>query len=204
VLRPILHLVEHVLNGALLTDPETLGRLSALQGRVVAVDLLDLQTSVFALPHAHGIRLQTQHEGPVHVRLRGTPMALLALVTNRGRQQATFSRDVEISGDLSLSQHLQALIRGLNLDWEELLSQKVGDVAARHLGNVLRQIGSWGKRTRQALESDVSEFLRQEVRLLPQRAEVERFLDSVDTLRADTDRLQQRLQRLQGPARGGR
>ncbi len=197
VLTGILDLVEHTLNGALRTDPETLSRLGVLQGWVVAVDLLGLQTSVFVLPTEYGIRLQPQYEGPVHVRIRGTLLALLALVTDRGRQQLTFSGDVEISGDLSLSQHLQALIRGLDVDWEELLSQRVGDVAARQLGNVLRRIGGWGKQAQKTFESDVSEFLRHEVRLLPQRSEVEGFLDSVDTLRADADRLEQRLQRLQ-------
>jgi len=202
VFRGILDLVERPLNRALRTDPETLSRLSALQGRVVAVDLLGLQTSVFVLPTEHGMRLQTQHDGPAHVRIRGTPMALLALATDRGRQQATFSGDVEISGDLSLSQHLQALIRGLDVDWEELLSQRIGDVAGRQLGNVLRRIGEWGKQAQKTLESDVSEFLRHELRLLPQRSEVEGFLDSVDTLRADADRLEQRLQRLQRLVRG--
>lgn len=196
MLRGVLNLVERPLNRALRTDPETLTRLSALQGRVVAVDLLGLQSSVFVLPTEHGMRLQTKHDGPVHVRLRGTPMALLALITHGGGQQATFSGDVEISGDLSLTQHLQALIRGLEVDWEELLSQKVGDMAGHQLGNVSRRIGWWGKQTRQTLENDVSEFLRYELRLLPQRSEVHGFLDSVDTLRADTDRLEQRLQRL--------
>lgn len=196
MLRGILDLVERSLNKALRTDPETLIRLSVLQGRVAAVDVLGVQTSVFVLPTEHGMRLRTRHEGPVHVRIRGTPMGLLALVTDRSRQQTTFSGNVEITGDLSLSQHLQALIRGLDVDWEELLSQRVGDVAGRQLGNVLRQIGRWGKQTQQTMESDVSEYLRHELRLLPQRSEVEGFLDSVDTLRADADRLEQRLERL--------
>lgn len=198
VLSRILDVVERALNAAIGTDPDTLARLGAMQGRVIAVDLQALERSIYVLPLADRIRLQVAHEGPVDVRIRGTPLALLRLATARAKQQATFSGEVEIIGDLALSQLLQSLLRGLDIDWEELLSQKVGDVVARQLGNVVRSFGQWGQQVKSTLESDVADFLRHEVRLLPERLEVENFLDSVDTLRADTDRLEQRVKRLKG------
>jgi ubiquinone biosynthesis protein UbiJ len=48
------------------------------------------------------------------------------------------------------------------------------------------------------LEQNLTEYLLEESRLLPKRAQVEKFLAAVDTLRADSDRLVQRVQRLQG------
>ena len=46
--------------------------------------------------------------------------------------------------------------------------------------------------------ADLREYLQEESRLLAPRPQVEGFLRAVDGLRADTDRLEKRLERLAG------
>ncbi len=52
---------------------------------------------------------------------------------------------------------------------------------------------AWGRESAQALALDAAEYLREESRDLVAPAEMELFLDDVDTLRERGDRLQARI-----------
>jgi ubiquinone biosynthesis accessory factor UbiJ len=73
----------------------------------------------------------------------------------------------------------------------------VGDIAARQVGNFLRGVSGWGLDTADRLSRTVAEYLQEESRDLPARAELEAFLDQVDDLAADVARLEARLRRLE-------
>ncbi len=55
----------------------------------------------------------------------------------------------------------------------------------------------WQRHSVRTLGADVSEYLREESRILASHARVDAFLDAVDVLRADVDRLEVRVRRLQ-------
>jgi len=192
-----LRLIAGVVNRLLGLDPELAEQLAPLQGQVLEVQLKGLDLSVYV--HFEGTRISLSRQAPretVHVSVRGTPLALLGMVRKENRQQALASREVEIIGDLGLAQQIQGLLAELHLDWEELLSHYTGDILAHQLGNAARGLSVWGRQTRQTLEQDISEYLRYETGLLPSGQEVHAFLDEVDTLSADSERLQVRLRHL--------
>ena len=60
----------------------------------------------------------------------------------------------------------------------------------------VREARAWAGDARTRVGADVSEYLREEVRLLPDRAAVAGFITDVDRLRADTDRLAARVENL--------
>jgi len=86
------------------------------------------------------------------------------------------------------------LLKRADLDWEELLSRYTGDVIAHQIGNLARSLTRWSKDAGARLGQDLAEYLLFESALLPPRLEVETFLDAVDQLRNDVDRLAARLQ----------
>ncbi len=193
-----LRLIAGVINRLLELDPDLAASLAPLEGQVLEVQLKGLDLAVYA--HFTAARVVLSGQAPaeaIHVSVRGTPLALLGMVREENRQQALASREVEIIGDLGLAQQIQALLSDLHLDWEELLSHYTGDIIAHQLGNAARGLSAWGRRTRHTLEQDISEYLRYETGLLPSRQEVHAFLDEVDTLSADSERLQVRLRHLQ-------
>ncbi|HEX5514246.1 MAG TPA: sterol-binding protein, partial [Gammaproteobacteria bacterium] len=51
--------------------------------------------------------------------------------------------------------------------------------------------------TRRTVEANLGEYLTEEARQLPPAAEVAGFLDDIDRLRQDTDRLTARIERLE-------
>lgn len=194
--RAVLASVERGLNRVLSMDPDVLRGARGIHGRLIAIELLGVQRTLYLIPHEEGIRVLAQAEGTPAVTLRGTPLALVRMANARAANRPLVAGDVEINGDLALGQELQRLAGRLDVDWEELAAQFLGDVFARQFGNAARAVFGWQRNARRTLELNLSEYLRIEARLLPDRQEIENFLNAVDLLRGDADRLEQRLRRL--------
>jgi ubiquinone biosynthesis protein UbiJ len=128
--------------------------------------------------------------------LRGSPVGLARIGVVHRKEDSLFSGQVEVEGDAGLAQELGDFLSGIDVDWEEQLSRLTGDPVAHEVGNGARAARRWASRSLDALADDLKEYLQEEGRMLPTRYETERFLDEVDTLRDDVERLAARLQRL--------
>jgi ubiquinone biosynthesis protein UbiJ len=81
---------------------------------------------------------------------------------------------------------------------QELLSLAVGDVLAHQMGQLARSTKGWLDDSAHAMRLNTQEYLQEEARLVPAEAELRHYLDDVDTLRMDVDRLEARIKRLEG------
>lgn len=195
----VLAALETACNRALALDPESAARLAGLEGRVVAIDLQGLEQTLYLLPVADGVRLFGEYEGEPDTVLSGTPFALARMgagPTGTG----LFSGEVTVRGDTELGQQVRAILAGLEIDWEEHLSRYTGDIVAHQVGNLLRGLRDWGRQARADLERDAVDYVQEERRLLPSRAEADAFAEAVTTARDDVERLEARIKRLE---RGG-
>ena len=183
-------------NRLLRFDPDTRQRLGALAGRVICLELRDASLRLYVLPTAAGIELRGEYDGTVDVTITGSAAVFARLMSARG--QAPVAGELQISGDIELGQKFQRIVRGLDIDAEEMAAQWVGDVPARQLGNVFRAARAWARDAGTTLERDAVEYLQEEARVLAKREQVAAFLSGVDRLRADVDRLEQRVKRLLG------
>ena len=186
-------MIEQVVNRVLRLDPETLRRLGELTGKTVRLDLGAGEGALtfFVSPSADGLRFHRRHEGVADVTLRGT-IPLFARLLRTGIAVG----ELQISGDIELGSRFKRILEDVELDFEEPLSRLVGDVAAHEIGRGARDFVAWGKRAADSFARDIAEYLQEESRVLASRTRVDAFLRAVDTLRADADRLQQRLDRL--------
>ena len=89
------------------------------------------------------------------------------------------------------------MVEKLEIDWEEHLSRLTGDIIAHQIGNTVRGLFRWGERSAEHLGQDAADYLQEETDILPVPWEVEGFIEEVDTLRSDIDRLEARVKRLQ-------
>lgn len=183
--------LETALDRILRLDPETGPRLAALSGAVIAVESAELGWIFYLLPGAQGIQVLEHFDGAPTVRIRGS---LLALARQGSGDQR--SGEVAVEGDAAVGRELQAIFTQLHVDWEEQLSQVIGDVAAHGVGRLWRGLRDWGRQASGILVRDGGEYLQQELQLLPPHHAVEQFLNAVDVLRDDTDRLALRIERL--------
>lgn len=188
--------LEQALNAALALDPKTLERLGRLQGRVIAIELQGTGIRLLLQPEKDGLRLMGHYDSEVDTTLRGAPFALLRMSTGR-TGEGMFKGGVEIDGDVELGQQVQRVFEKLEIDWEEHLSRLTGDIIAHQLGNTVRGLLAWGERSAEHLGQDTADYLQEETEILPLPWEVNEFIEQVDTLRSDVDRMEARVKRLQ-------
>ena len=187
---------EAVLNRALKLDPETQNGLAELSGRVLALELLNTGLVLHLMPAPDGMRLESDYSGEANVTIRGTPVNLLAYLMSTSGKADGFTGRLEIIGDVGLAQDFQALIKNVDLDWEEFLSHWLGDTLAHKMGKIFRGSVNFVRNTKHTLELDVSEYLRYEKELLPEKHEVEDYITAIDELRNDAERLNLRINKL--------
>jgi ubiquinone biosynthesis protein UbiJ len=195
-MSPFLAVLEDAGNRLLRLDPETLKRLGDLQGRVVCIEFRDLGRKLFLAPSEAGFRLSADSTTPPAVTLRGDLFTFARLGLDPERRGPA-PGELEIQGDVALGQTMQNILRDLDLDWEEPLARLFGDTLGRTLAQGLRVAHAWHRQAAKTFATNAAEVLQHEWRLVPVQSEVEEFLDAVDRLRGDVDRLAARIQRLQ-------
>ncbi|WP_111642961.1 ubiquinone biosynthesis accessory factor UbiJ [Marinimicrobium alkaliphilum] len=184
--------VETVINQALSLDPGTRHGLARLQGKVLAVHAQGPDFSVYLVPNEQGLELFHHWEGDVTAELTGPASALLGLL--RKDTTSLAGTDLEVKGNIAFLQDLQQLGQQLDLDWEELFTRALGDVAGHQVAEGLRAGHQWAKARAATAERLLGEFITEEARLSPSRHELDDFYRQVDDLTESVDRAQARLQ----------
>jgi ubiquinone biosynthesis protein UbiJ len=198
----IVHALESAANAWMGLDPDNRARMAALEGRCIGIDFTGLNLQLYLRPGGQGIRISSFHEGPVDTVLHGSPLALARLGIGGGTGTPLFTGEVTISGDVETGQAIKSILDDMDIDWEEPLSRLAGDALAHQLGNAVRRAGRALQHGRRTLEADIGEYLKEELRLLPARPEIENFAADVARLRTDADRLAARIRRLQHKGEG--
>jgi ubiquinone biosynthesis protein UbiJ len=191
-----LHTIERLLNHYLQLDAGTMQRMAQLDGRCIGIELRPVGIRFYILPGHAGVRVEGQSE-QVDTMLHGTPLAMARLGFGDNTGKALFSGDVTITGDVETGQSFKAILDDIDIDWEEQLSRLTGDVIAHQTGNTFRKLGSILSKGSATLQQDLAEYLKEEVRLVPARIEVENLAAEISRVRTDTDRLEARVRRLQ-------
>ncbi len=163
-----------------------------LEGRALSLVLEGTPLTLFFKVAAGRIAIETRHDGDADATLSGSPLSLLSLV-GPGAQDRLRGSSIRIAGDAEVAQRFQDLLQQAQPDFEEELSRVVGDVAAHQFASLARGVLGWGRKAADSFSTNVAEYLQEEGRDVPARVEVEEFLEAVDQLREDTDRLEARL-----------
>lgn len=198
-----LDLIQAAGDRVLKLDPETLGRLGELQGKVVHIELTGPDLNLYLIPSEHGIEIVRQWQGEVALKLRGSPLTFTRLLSTGSDSTMFTNGEVDAEGDIEVGQRLSHILRQADVDWEEVVSRFVGDIPAHQLGNLVRDAAAWTRHARAKFSRDASEYLQEEIRQLAPRACVDALLSDIDTLRSDVERLQNRVVRLIGISADG-
>lgn len=186
--------LQQLINSLLLQDEQNVRKLKQLHGRITVLVIRPVNLTLNCLFTEQGIEFLQQLYSEPNVTIEGSPLAFLAMNFSSNQLADIFAGKVKVSGDIDTAQKVQALMQGIDLDWEEQIAKITGDPVAYHLGKVVKRSFSFGKRFLGTLQNNLSEYLQEEIRLLPTQVEVDDFLKMVDVLRNDFDRLYARLQ----------
>ena len=188
--------LDAAVNRYLSLDPEARARMTQLDVSCIALEFRGFDLTLYALPGPQGVKITDLCDGTPDTTISGTPLGLTRLGIGRQREQALFSGVVEITGNAESGQAFQAILEDMDIDWEEQLSHLTGDMIAHHVGNVARSAGAYLRQGRVIARQNTTEYLQEELQVLPARIEIENFCSDVTQLAMDTDRLAARLERL--------
>lgn len=188
--------IETALNQAISLNPTHQDTLQRLRGKIVRVEVTGIFLQFNLLAETDKFTVMSEYDGQVDAVISGAPFSLLSLSLQSQPNLANHP-DIHIEGDIGLVQQLMQLIKQLPIDWEEYIAQTIGDIPAHQLGNTVRQCNDYTQERMATYEANISEYLQEELKYLPATAEVEHFLNSIDQLRDDTERLALRIQKLQ-------
>lgn len=177
------------------TDALATARLRELSGRIIALRLGGYEAALYATVDAAGLALALSAQREPDVALTGSVRDFIAFARARQTQAVPVGK-LQIQGDLATAQLVQTLLDDLNIDWEELLAQAFGDVAARQLGRGIRGGLRWVSEARARWTQDLSAYLIDESRIVPAPREVEELTRTGMSLVSDVERLGLRVERL--------
>lgn len=188
--------IETIINHALSLDPNTADYLKKLQEKCLAITILSPQKTLFVLFLETGVKLTLIKPETIDVTIQGPIQAFINLaITKNAHQSAQMGLSFE--GDFNTLEAAQQLFLSLDIDWEEGIAPWTGDIVAHQIGQFARLV----KKRRAALLDNtldsVADYLKEESKILPTPVEVNHFMNQVDILRADVDRLEARLYQLQ-------
>ncbi len=184
-------------NKLLTYDETALAGCRELQGACVMLDITDLDFQLYCHPGSWGIRLSGRAPArEVDATISGRLAALISLAAQEDKISTSIQEQVSFRGNVGLAQKLQKLIAGLDIDWEEALAERFGDVLAFQLNSRARNLASWLRQSADSLLMTTSEYLREEARVSPAEVEFDDFRARVNELKNDVARAEQRLERL--------
>lgn len=192
----LLDILELAGNKTLAYDQAAQARLERLRGKTMALRIKPFEPVVRVTPQASGIEFSHQDETPVDVSLTATLGAMLR-ISRVGLENADLAPgELEISGDPIVGQRFAQLIAELDIDWESMLAEQFGETSARLITHLAKEAKSFADDSKGRLQQLLNAQLSGEDGLVAPAHAVDEFLDDVDTLRADTDRLSARLSRV--------
>lgn len=185
---------EKMLNAALRYDPATRIGLAQLEGKILAVQITAPELNFFVMPMDDELRLMGNWEGDVDTRITGSLLALAQL--SQTETHNLKDSGVTVMGDLSLLADMQRLMKNIDIDWEEMLSQFTGDIIGHQAAQLIRAKFGWAKERAQSAQRLTGEFLTEELKALPGKPELEDFYRQVDDLRLAVDRAAARVEKI--------
>jgi len=194
--------LQTIINKTLSLDEYTTRELGELTGKVISIEFINTRLVLYLFPSEQGIEICTEYDDDINVRIRGTPTALYGMVAEKRGNNTTAPGNVEIIGDVGLGQRFQAILMNIDIDWEELLSYRVGDTVAHMICNIFKSGRKYATDVRQTIAMDISEYLKYEKDILPDRIVIDELVSAIDIMRNDVERLQMRLRKLENSFAG--
>ena len=130
--------IAKVLNRALGYDPQTPQKLSTVAGKSLLIESTSPRFTVSLLFTDSQVIIMPSDECSAAAMLSGTAPALTRLLL-AGDIEAAAKCQVDVHDEDQLIPSLLNLSREVNIDWEALLAERTGDVAAHLLGETLRK-----------------------------------------------------------------
>jgi ubiquinone biosynthesis protein UbiJ len=193
--------LENLVCGLLETGVNTLHQLDtsakqkrkALDGIVIGVSLKEIEKPLYFVINHQKTDILSHFEGQTDCFIRLNVLALLELQDSHQLTKLIKSGQLEVDGDIKMVQRFSLLLTEMDIDWEQHLSDKVGDILAHKLVYHAKQCKKQFFKQSNKAQIQLAEIITEELRLAPGPLEVAYFCDQVDDIEKQVIVLEKRL-----------
>jgi ubiquinone biosynthesis protein UbiJ len=201
LLSTALSSAELILNKALTLDPSSKNKLRKLQGNIFEINCVNsgrsiLDYSIFITVLDEGILLSPVITDEANAEISASANVLLKLLLAKDKSNIIRNENIQLKGDASSIQDLQAILLELDIDWEYQLSKSIGDIPTQTLSDGLDILKNFISNSAASLTTDIDEYVHEEKNIVPTAAELENFFQRIDQLRLNIDRTESRIDNL--------
>jgi ubiquinone biosynthesis protein UbiJ len=185
--------LEQALNGLIALDPETGDRVNAVDGQIVSLNLSRPGFEIFLASRGGRLCVLPEPDRDPAATLTGSLTAFTCAGLTGISGKPWPDGQIEIEGNQETGQAFLTILDKLSIDWEEQLSKLTGDVMAHQAGNIARKAAKGAGNLQSTLRSNLSEYLQEELRVLPTRIEVENFMTDIADLEKRVQAMEKRI-----------
>lgn len=193
---------ELILNKALVLDPLSKKKLAGLRGNIFAINCTKSISSIpafsiFITVLDDGISLSPTIAEDANAEISASANVLLKLLLTKDKSSIIRNENIQIKGDASSIQELQAILFDLNIDWEYQLSKVIGDIPTQAVNDGLNKLKDFFNYSTASLTSGINEYIHEEKNIVPTTTELDFFFQRIDQLRLRVDRTESRINKLE-------
>jgi ubiquinone biosynthesis protein UbiJ len=165
----------------------------ALDSTIIGVSLKELNKPLYFVISHQQIDILSRYDGKADCFIRLNFLALLDLQDNSQLTSLIKNGQLEVDGDIKMVQQFAQLLTEMDIDWEEHLSSKVGDLLAHKLVYHAKQCKKQFFKQSNKAKMQLAEVITEELKLAPGPLEVAYFCDQVSDIEKQVSALKKRL-----------
>ncbi len=190
--------LQKLVNDALQYDLSAEGKLAALSGKTLVLEVTEPAVSISVTIEADGfIFLQSGKVEPFDALVSGKSTDLFAVMRAQDRTAAMMTHQINIQGDTRTFFAIQDVLSHLDIDWELAIGDKIGDLAAHVVADGLRFFARMAKNHAESFSRTSRNFIREESNLVVPASLWQIHVQAVQTVRQDIDRVAAKIHRLE-------
>lgn len=187
-LTPLLVSAETGMNRYMQLDPAWQDWLKPLVGKSLGIRVRHLPIAITFYFQDKVLRLSKGID-ETDAQITASPTTFLALAYVKAHQNFLSDGRLQLQGDLALVQAFETLWQQLQPAWAEVVSPYLGDPLTHYISEGVRATKQASQRGCTHLSQQLTEYIQDELQLLPAKPQLVDFYQRVDILRQDTDRL---------------
>lgn len=194
-LTPLLVSMETGINRYMQLDPAWQQWLKPLVGKSLRIRVRHLPVVINFYFYEKAVRL-SKDIGETDAQITASPTTFLALAYVKEHKSFLTDGRLHIQGDLALVQAFETLWQQLQPAWAEVVAPYLGDTLTHYVAEGVTATKQAAQDGCAHLKQQLTEYIQDELQLLPAKPQLVDFYQRVDTLRQDTDRLAASISRL--------
>lgn len=189
-----LRLLTRAIRKIMALDPQLPQLLTPLDEKTILWTTPNKKITLFCKISEGECRFSSQNEIEPDLTITGYLYDLAQLWKN---PESPINPAIKIQGDPQVLDALREVLKKIALDWQAPLSKYFGDPIAQQLGQLAKKSRNYVKEITESSFVGLGEYLQDDAKQCVSPITLQKFFSEVDTLRADVDRLEACLNRIE-------